>query len=207
MLGAVLPRRQVLWDTGAQVSIVSEGFLQSQLSSVQIQDVERLLGSNGSISLQAANGTDIPYCGWAEIGVRLSNENEAEIIVPFLVTKENIEQPIIGFNIIDLMVKNTDGEVDGDKLLGRMMKSFHQSRDNDIQALISIIRATNSDELCLVKSTKKAHIVPAGQTVRLPCRANNGPIYRKTPVIFEPDELATFALCKVRGADGAVKLQ
>ena len=116
---------EVLWDTGTQVSIVSEGFLKSQLSSVQIQDVERLRGSNGSISLQAASGTDIPYCGWAEIGVRLSNENEAEIIVPFLVTTEDIEQPIIGFNVIGLMVKNTEGEVDGDKLLGRMMKSFH----------------------------------------------------------------------------------
>ena len=57
---------EVLWDTGAQVSIVSESFLKSQLSSVQTQDIEQLLGSNGSISLQAANGTDIPYCGWVE---------------------------------------------------------------------------------------------------------------------------------------------
>ena len=72
---------EVLWDTGTQVSIVSESFLKSQLSSVQIQDIEQLLGSNGSISLQAANGTDIPYCGWVEIGVRLTNENEAEIRV------------------------------------------------------------------------------------------------------------------------------
>jgi len=90
------------------------------------------------------------------------------------------------------MVKNTEGDVDGDKLLGRMMKSFHRSKDSDIRALMSIIHATNSDELCLVKSTKKLHVVPAGQTVRLPCRANTGPIHRKTPVIFEPDELATW---------------
>ena len=39
---------------------MSEGFLKSQLLSVQIQDVEQLLGSNGSLSLRAANGTDIP---------------------------------------------------------------------------------------------------------------------------------------------------
>lgn len=90
------------------------------------------------------------------------------------------------------MVKNTEGEVDGEKLPGRTMKSFHQSRDSDKQALISIIRATNSDELCFVKSAKKAHTIPAGQTIRLPCRANTGPIYRKTPVIFKPDELSTW---------------
>ena len=43
--------------------------------------------------------------------MRLSNENEAEVRVPFLVTKEEIEQPIIGCNVIELMVKNTEGEV------------------------------------------------------------------------------------------------
>ena len=130
------------------------------------------------------NGTKIPYSGWAVIGVRLSNEYEAEIRVSFLAAKEDIEQPIIGFNFIELMVTNTEDEVNGDKLLGRMMKSFHQSRNSDMQDLISIIRATNSDELCLVKSTKMPNIVPAGQTVRPPCRANTGPIHRNTPVIF-----------------------
>ena len=30
------------------------------------------------------------------------------------------------------------------------------------------------------------------QTIRLPCRANTGPIHRKTPVMFKPDELATW---------------
>ena len=58
----------------AQVSIVSEDFLQSQLPTVQTRDIKQLLGTDGSISLQAANGTDIPYCGWVEIGVRLTNE-------------------------------------------------------------------------------------------------------------------------------------
>lgn len=181
---------EVLWDTGAQVSIVSEDFLKSRLSVVQIMDIEQLLGTDGSISLQAANGTDIPYCGWVEIGVRLTNENEAEITVPFLVTTENIEQPIIGFNVIELMVKNTE-ENDGDTLLGKMMESFRLSKGGDMQALISLIRTTNSDDFCVVKSTKKTHVVPAGQTVRLPCRANTGPIHSKTPVILEPDELAT----------------
>ena len=61
-----------------------------------------------------------------------------------------------------------------------------------VQALICLIRTTNPGELCLVKSTKKPHTVPAGETVHLPCRANTGPIHRKTPVIFEPDELATW---------------
>ena len=57
----------VLWDTGAQVSLISEDVLKSQLPSVQVRDICQLLDTQGSISLQAANGTDIPYSGWAEI--------------------------------------------------------------------------------------------------------------------------------------------
>lgn len=56
------------------MSILYEGFLKSQLSPIQIQDIEQLPGSNSSISLEEVNGTDIPYSGWAEIGVRLSYE-------------------------------------------------------------------------------------------------------------------------------------
>ena len=181
---------EVLWDTGAQVSIVSEDFLQSKLPTVQTRDIKQLFGTDGSISLQAANGTDIPYCGWVEIAVRLTNETETEIRVPFLLTKENIEQPIIRFNVTELMVRNTEGNED-DVLLERMSRSFKVSKSGDLQALISLIRTTNSGELCLVKSTKKPHTVPAGETVHLPYRANTGPIHRKTPVIFEPDESAT----------------
>ncbi len=121
----------------------------------------------------------------------ITNENKAEIKVPFLVTKENIEQPIIGLNVIELMVKNTE-ENDGDKLPGRMTESFRLSEGGDMQALVSLIRTTNSNDICVVKSTKKAHIAPAGQTVHLPCHANTEPIHSKTPVIFEPDELATW---------------
>ena len=71
-------------------------------------------------------------------------------------------------------------------------KSFKLRKSGDTQVLISLIRTSNSDELCQVKSSKKPQILPAGQTVHLPCRANTGPIHRKTPVLFEPDELATW---------------
>ena len=110
-------------------------------------DIKQLLGTDGSISLQAENGTKIPYCGWVEIGVWLTNKNEAEIRVPLLVTRENTEQPIIGFNVIELMVKNTEDNEGGDKLLGRMMERFRPSKGGDMQALISLIHSTT----CVVK--------------------------------------------------------
>ena len=55
--------------------------------------------------------------------MRLTNENETETRVPFFVTMENPEKPIIGFNLIELMFKNNEGKED-DALLGRMLRSF-----------------------------------------------------------------------------------
>ena len=56
--------------------------------------------------------------------------------------------------------------------------------------MVNFIRSRDCDELCVTKSTKTTCIIPAGQTVQVPCRANTGPIQRKTPVLFGPDELA-----------------
>ena len=128
--------------------------------------------------MQAANGTDIPYCGWAEIGVRLANEKETEVTVLFLITREIIDQPIIGFDVLERMVRNAEEEND-DVLLNRMSKSFKLSKSGDRQVLISLIRTSNFDQLCRVKSSKKPQILPVGQTVHLPCRANTGPIHRR----------------------------
>ena len=46
---------KVLWDTGPQVSTVSVNLLKSRLPTVQIRDIEHLLGTDGSIRLQAAD--------------------------------------------------------------------------------------------------------------------------------------------------------
>ena len=46
---------KVLWDTGSQVSTVSVNLLKSRLPTVQIRDIEHLLGTDGSIRLQAAD--------------------------------------------------------------------------------------------------------------------------------------------------------
>ena len=78
-----------------------------------------------------------------------------------------------------------------DRLLRRMMKSFHQSRNSDMQALISTIRTTNSDELCLVKSTKKPYIVPCWTDCSFTLSCQN---WTNSPqdTIFKLDELATW---------------
>ena len=89
------------------------------------------------------------------------DEKETEVRVPFVIKREIIDQPIIGLNVIELMVRNTEEEND-DVLLNRMSKSFKLSKSGETQVLISLIRTSNFDELYQVKSSKKPQILPAG---------------------------------------------
>ena len=63
-----------LWDTGAQVSIVSSEWIREHLPSAKIRGVEDLLGIK-NLDLKAANGTALPYCGWTEIDFSLIGRN------------------------------------------------------------------------------------------------------------------------------------
>jgi len=55
-----------LWDTGAQVSIISHSWLKQCLPGCDIQDIAELLGMDG-LDLKATNGTNLPYEGWVEL--------------------------------------------------------------------------------------------------------------------------------------------
>ena len=92
----------VLWDTGAQVSIISNEFVKRNFPDVAVRDISELL--NTKLNLTAANGSEMPYIGWVELNFRLSSCNN-DLIVPFLVTEQYLDSPLIGFNVIEEIIK------------------------------------------------------------------------------------------------------
>ena len=70
-----------------------------------IKNISELI--NGELDLTAANGTRITYSGWTEIEVRLisSKEKDPSVMVPFLVTNDSLEYPILGYNVIEELIK------------------------------------------------------------------------------------------------------
>lgn len=59
---------EMLWDTGAQVSIISDEFSQRYLGQMAIKQLSELLDTN--LNLTAVNGTKVPYIGWVEVRVK-----------------------------------------------------------------------------------------------------------------------------------------
>lgn len=69
MVKCLLNDCELLWDTGAQVSISLELF-QRHLGQMAIEQLSELLDTN--LNLTAVNGTKVPYIGWVDVRVTLT---------------------------------------------------------------------------------------------------------------------------------------
>ena len=98
-----------MWDTGAQVSLVSRGWLESlNGKSPVVNSLESLVGAD-KIDLRGAGGTIIPYVGFVMLEVALKGRSDI-LDVPFLVTADELTTPIIGYNVIRAVAETDVGE-------------------------------------------------------------------------------------------------
>ena len=172
-------RAEILWDTGAQVSIISASFIKRNFPSVLVRDVRELL--DGDLTATAANGSNIPYKGWVELDLQIG-DSEQVLSVPFLVASEEMELPLIGFNAIEHLIKvrNLQGDDMATALIGVNVRNA--------TALVDLVNGITHSELCIVKTCKKDVVVPRGESVKVSCRVNTGPLDQPKPVLFEADE-------------------
>ena len=173
----------VLWDTGAQVSIISKSTLANLLPETEIKDISELLDVN--LNLTAANGSPILYQGWVELEFRLSSP-ESKLSVPFLVTNDCIDTPIVGYNVIEELFR-----AEGNETTRRtdVAVAFKSLRKKDTETFVNLVQDKSSNELCALKTSKRDVIIQKGQILKISCRANTGPLTNSIPVLFEPDEL------------------
>ena len=108
--------------------------------------------------------------------------NQKSIIVPFLVTKEIIDLPIVGFNVIEEFIKTDVFESDLNRL-------FSLVPSDNIFVLTDLVKRNNEAEFCCLTTGKKDRLIKKGQSFQVSSRLNHGPVEIATPVLSEPDEL------------------
>ena len=99
--------------------------------------------------------------------------------VPFLVSS-GIEQPIIGYNVIELLVKDEGSSAS-------MQSAFPGLRPAQCKALVGFIQNNDSDDFCEVRLGKRDVLVPTGKSIVVMGRAHPGPVHEEMTVLFEPD--------------------
>jgi hypothetical protein len=128
---------EALWDTGAQVSIASHEWVMKNFPDVKINPIEDLLENN--LDLKAANGSSIPYKGFIEVRIKLLNSQIGEeVLVPLLVASDHLDHPIIGYNVIEELVKYPVDKTNN--IISSMTASFPTVDSKNIKTLVELIK-------------------------------------------------------------------
>ena len=133
------------------------------------------------LDLTAANEIDLPYEGWVELTFNPIEDNiDHTVNVPFLVAKDSLDMPIIGFNVIEEITKYFEEDaltgVRG-SLVDVLTSSLAGADREKVEALVQLIKSEPVKELASVKSRKQ-------DTVS--CCAAVGPV-SKVPVLLKLD--------------------
>ncbi len=165
-----------LWDTGAQVSLVSHGWVSSlEGETPEIKSLESLVGVD-EIDLRGAGGKKIPYIGYVMMEVKLKGRSDI-LDVPFLVTADDITNPIIGYNVIRVVAESDeDGEAE----------FFKDVSSEKVCEVMELLADPESDCLSSVKTFKTGTVVKKRSTSVITLKINNVVVDKRMPAIFDP---------------------
>ena len=134
------------------------------------------------LKLDEGNQNKLPFIGWVELKVYLTSSTNPDVIVPFLVTPDTLDHPILGTNAITLLTEKLPHHV--------LSSAFKQALPNKshtvITQLVNLIQAEREPSVSLVKTTKQKITIPANNKVSVKCRIERNYLDQSIPVAFEP---------------------
>ena len=153
----------VLLDTGTQVSVINDKYLRKNFPHIDEYPVNELLDEPDSLRVQWGNQTYIPFSKYTVVHLCIGEgKDKCHLDVPFLITTDQINNPILGFNAIKHIAQTTD-----DKLLIKLFQtSFDQTDVNRIQAFVNLLKTPDSVE-ATVKVKGKNTVVLLKYPVKL----------------------------------------
>ncbi|KAL6468412.1 hypothetical protein MHYP_G00240890 [Metynnis hypsauchen] len=180
-----------LLDTGAQVSILDRKWRQMYLPDHTVRPLSELMGTK-PLSVLAVNGETVPFDGWVEVTVNLPGNSDPDlsIQVPFLVGSMPLERPILGFNVIEQLIK---GQQSGTKTLAtiaNLLRGAMEIEDDKANAIVNFIQTKRADRVdqALVKVGHQDIVIRAGQVAHVRCKLPDTLQSSVAVVLFEPIE-------------------
>ena len=181
---------QALFDTGAQVSIISKSILNDKFPKIKIHDVSELLGSGTALDLKTANGSTLPYNGYVVLSFSLQEGTDNCLKVPMLVTDANVDNAIIGYNVLEEIISTTlDSSVD---FLACLKTSLSRVSNEDVIALVNTVKEAKNEPPLTVKTSKNPLIIAKNSSSKITCRVNVEPMSKSTLFFFEPNDIETW---------------
>ena len=177
-------KTQALWDTGAQVSLISLTWLQDFLPQTPIKPISELLHDQ-ELQVSAANGTSLPFDGYAELPLRLEGKEGTEIVVPFLVVGNGAiqEDAIIGYNVIEAVISHPSSSRNEVCHALTLALGCHSDL---VESMLTVVQTVQEETTPMVR-VNKVTILPPGKSAKIACTTHTG-ARGKVQCLFEPDE-------------------
>lgn len=180
-------KTDMLLDSGAQVTIVTRSWLQGHLPDVEILLLEDLL-PNDPLRVTAANGTNVPFEGWAELTVEIKSPTHGQVAieVPVLVSQNCASGLLLGFNVIEEIILESQ-EKPGSVSLSDLLAEALKLRRDTAEAMVSVISENPAKDDMVndtVRVGKKGLTIHSGQVCELRCHVKSRPL--GDTVLFEP---------------------
>ncbi|KAL6485538.1 hypothetical protein MHYP_G00049300 [Metynnis hypsauchen] len=160
------------------------------LPDIKLRDIAEIIDPLDPLQVEAANGTEIPYVGWVELTFKLA-ANAEELHIPVLIIKGHQQShPIIGFNVIERIIIDSQREqnknMDEEKFMKTVKMAFPNLRRKNIKTFIKAVGVERSSEH-LVRTACQMFSVPKHSVAQVECRIHSKPFREDTVLAFEPD--------------------
>ncbi len=162
------------------------------IPEVKFKDISEATEAPDGLQLVAANGTGMPYVGWVEITFKLASpvDSVKYLVIPVLVLKDQrLSKPIIGYNVIEQVMRQSEASEDNEVGKGRLHKivkyAFPGMKKHKIQTFINLVTTENPGEY-LVKTMKDPMNIPKRTVMQIQCQVKMPYMKQDTAFLFEP---------------------
>ena len=114
------------------------------------------------------------------------DEESQRLQIPFLVTEEALQQPVLGFNAVKVRVNRSDNTI---ALINSLTNDLVNTNRSNVSTLVKLINTSSENEDILVTTMPNTTIVPAGKLVNVPCKVNLSSTTKSIPLLFETEEI------------------
>ena len=149
---------EALWDTGAMVSMVCREWLRTRYPDLLVTSIMDFLEGD-ELHLCTANNGKVAVEGVVIMSVEIGGSS---VSVPFIVSADELAQPIIGFNVIKHFVKSGGNE--SSTLLRMSCPSLNEI---NARAVVNIINYEPAEDVAI---TTTQTVVPPNSRCRIKCK-------------------------------------
>ena len=151
-----------LWDTGSMVCLIDKSWLSINFPDAVLMPLSNFTSKDSNLQLKAANNIEMCLEGVVVFEFSLG-KSAHKVLVPFLVTSDNVSSPVIGYNLIKYLVH--EGKVTSD-----IVEAAIPSCIDSGESLINLIKYEVTNDSVGAVVLEKETVVPPNCVAHVVCK-------------------------------------